>query len=50
LLSAFVFPPAVTGSLALQSTNNNCSKGACATQGIVWMQDNFPQQPKNPGT
>ncbi len=45
LLTAFIFPPAVTGSMATMSANANCSKGKCANASVVWMQDNLPQEP-----
>lgn len=35
MLTAFIFPPSVTGSLAKAAT----------TAGVLWMQDNFPQTP-----
>jgi len=35
MLSAFIFPPSVAGSLAKAAT----------TPGVVWIQDNFPQMP-----
>ena len=45
LLTAFIFPPAVTGSVATISANTNCAKGVCANPGVVWMQDNYPDTP-----
>jgi hypothetical protein len=35
MLTAFIFPPSVPGSLAASST----------TASVIWMQDNFPQTP-----
>jgi hypothetical protein len=45
LLTAFIFPPAVAGSMATISANANCAKGACTTASLVWMQDNYPDLP-----
>jgi uncharacterized protein DUF4397 len=45
LLTAFIFPPAVAGSMATLAANANCSKGKCANASVVWMQDNYPQMP-----
>jgi hypothetical protein len=46
MLTAFMFSPAVAGSLA--PTVGPCSVGAaakCVAAGVLWMQDNFPQLP-----
>jgi len=47
LLTAFIFPPAVTGSMATISANANCSKGKCATASVIWSQDNYPDMPSS---
>jgi hypothetical protein len=45
MLTAFVFPAAVTGSMAATLGACSATGNPCATAGVVWMQDNFPQMP-----
>lgn len=50
LLSAYIFPAAVTGSLAggTNQANTNCyvnKADLCTKPGVTWINDNFPQMP-----